>query len=178
MPKVAAYLADPSDRDRHLFDAAALLACIEDPFVEREQFAGSDGRCLRRLARALPAGHPAWLALTGADRDEAQAALDVRPMVSTDDRLHIDHARASDPWRYIGRMMSGVVRNWDRDEGWGVIDSPETPGGCWAIFAVIEMPGLKTLTAGDRVDFEWVTPGQDGFAYAATRVVPLSPVSD
>ena len=29
----------------------------------------------------------------------------------------------------------GTVRVWHRDEGWGVIDSPETPGGCWAHFS-------------------------------------------
>ena len=34
--KAAAYLTDSRDRDRHLFDAAALLACVEDPFAEAE----------------------------------------------------------------------------------------------------------------------------------------------
>lgn len=40
--KAAAYITDSRDRDRHLFDAAALLACIDDPCVEREGFTGSD----------------------------------------------------------------------------------------------------------------------------------------
>lgn len=40
--KAAAYLADSRDRERHLYDAAALLACVEDPFTERESLGGSD----------------------------------------------------------------------------------------------------------------------------------------
>jgi hypothetical protein len=28
-------------------------------------------------------------------------------------------------------MTSGVVREWHDDEGWGVLESTETPGGCW-----------------------------------------------
>ncbi|WP_157571633.1 hypothetical protein [Nocardioides alkalitolerans] len=27
---------------------------------------------------------------------------------------------------------SGVVRAWYDDHGWGVLGSPDTPGGCWA----------------------------------------------
>lgn len=38
--KAAAYTADSRDRERHLFDAAALLACIDDPFAERSDFRG------------------------------------------------------------------------------------------------------------------------------------------
>lgn len=40
--KAAAYNADSRDRDRHLHDAAALLACIEDPFAEAKGLGGSD----------------------------------------------------------------------------------------------------------------------------------------
>ena len=32
----------------------------------------------------------------------------------------------------------GVVRFWHDDEGWGVLDCPSTPGGCWTHFSVIE----------------------------------------
>lgn len=73
--KTAAYLADSRDRDRHLYDAAALLACIEEPFVEREQFAGSDRRRLLRLADALPPTHPAWRTLPADARSDASASL-------------------------------------------------------------------------------------------------------
>ena len=72
----------------------------------------------------------------------------------------------------MGRSV-GTVREWRDEEGWGVIDSPETPGGCWAIFAVVEMEGYKSLTPGQRVEFVWRYPGQDGYDYAAEEVRPL-----
>ena len=73
--KAAAYPADSRDRDRHLFDAAALLACIEDPFAETEQLAGSDRRRIRTLVNALPDNHPGWQPLDRVARPAAQAAL-------------------------------------------------------------------------------------------------------
>lgn len=73
--KVAAYTTDSRDRDRHLYDAAALLACIEDPFIEREEFAGSDLRRVAILERALPQNHPAWRTLPSGARSDAEAAL-------------------------------------------------------------------------------------------------------
>lgn len=75
--KAAAFAADSRDRERHLFDAAALLACIDDPFVERAEFAGSDRRRLTTLATHLDAGHAAWRALPGNQRTQAQLTLDV-----------------------------------------------------------------------------------------------------
>ncbi len=73
--KAAAYTTDSHDRDRHLFDAAALLACIDDPFAECEDFSGSDRRRLATLHKALPEGHPAWRQLPEAHRANAEAAL-------------------------------------------------------------------------------------------------------
>lgn len=73
--KAAAYTTDSRDRDRHLFDAAALLACIADPFAERNDFTGSDRRRLAALQKALPESHPAWRQLPEPDRSDAQAAL-------------------------------------------------------------------------------------------------------
>lgn len=73
--KSAAYTADSRDRDRHLYDAAALLACIEDPFTERESFTGSDRRRLAALEKALPQDHPAWRALPSGARSDAETAL-------------------------------------------------------------------------------------------------------
>lgn len=40
--KAAAFTTDSRDRERHLFDAVALLACVDDPFDERAEFTGSD----------------------------------------------------------------------------------------------------------------------------------------
>ncbi|MFC9763402.1 hypothetical protein [Rhodococcus jostii] len=66
----------------------------------------------------------------------------------------------------------GTMRTWNHDEGWGVIDSSETPGGCW-IHATT--PSTKTRTGldpGRQVYFEWERlPGkgvQDGFDFVAT----------
>ncbi|GGQ04346.1 hypothetical protein GCM10010249_23440 [Streptomyces roseolilacinus] len=55
-----------------------------------------------------------------------------------------------------------------------MLDSPETPGGCWAHYSTIEVTGFRTLSPGQRVDLEWQAPGfqQDGYDYRALRVVP------
>lgn len=73
--KSAAYTTDTRDRDRYLYDAAALLACVEDPFAEREVFAGSDRARLATLQRALPQEHPAWRALPREARATAASTL-------------------------------------------------------------------------------------------------------
>lgn len=73
--KAAAYQTDSRDRDRHLYDAAALLCCIEDPYAERERFAGSDRKRLMSLANSLPGDHPAWQRIPTEIRAEGQAAL-------------------------------------------------------------------------------------------------------
>ena len=75
--KAAAHKADSRDRDRHLFDAVALLACIEDPFAERDAFAGSDAARLRHLEQSLDPRHPAWLSLPEPARQSARDALAV-----------------------------------------------------------------------------------------------------
>lgn len=75
--KAAAYTTDSRDRDRHLFDSAALLACIGDPFAERTEFAGSDRRRIATLAGSLGLGHPAWTALPQDHRTQAQLTLDI-----------------------------------------------------------------------------------------------------
>ena len=69
-------------------------------------------------------------------------------------------------------MESGTVREWDDGEGWGVIDSPATPGGCWAHFSVVRMPGYKHLEPGAHVVFEWEEPGQYGYDFRAVAVWP------
>jgi predicted nucleotidyltransferase len=73
--KSAAYSTDSRGRDRHLYDATALLACIEDPFAERDGYTGSDRRRLTTLEKALPRDHPAWRALPSGARSDAEAAL-------------------------------------------------------------------------------------------------------
>jgi hypothetical protein len=58
--KAAAFQSDSRDPERHLQDAAVLVCCIEDPYAEREQFAGSDRQRLDALRRALPDGAREW----------------------------------------------------------------------------------------------------------------------
>lgn len=78
-------------------------------------------------------------------------------------------------------MVSAKVREWHDDLGWGVLDSLETEGGCWAHFSTIESPALssidgvvmseyKTLEVGETVELNWEAAGQDGFDYRAVAV--------
>ncbi|MER5291114.1 cold shock domain-containing protein [Streptomyces pharetrae] len=71
-------------------------------------------------------------------------------------------------------MITATVREWHDEEGWGILDSPETPGGCWAHFSNLELDGFRTLSPGQQVDLAWEAPGfeQDGYAYRAVNVVP------
>lgn len=67
----------------------------------------------------------------------------------------------------------GVVREYDDGEGTGVIDSLETPGGCWVHYSMIDVPGWKTLSVGQRVRFTFESDvKQDGFVFRAVRVGP------
>ncbi|WP_432829712.1 hypothetical protein [Dactylosporangium sp. CA-092794] len=66
---------------------------------------------------------------------------------------------------------TATVREWRDEEGWGVLDSPDTPGGCWTHFSGIDMPGYRALRPGEVVQLEWESPGQDGYGYRAVRVV-------
>jgi len=66
----------------------------------------------------------------------------------------------------------GTVREWNGDEGWGVIDSAATPGGCWVHFSAIAVDGLRGLTAGEHVTFTYEAARQDGFGFRTTLVWP------
>ena len=75
--KAAAYKTDSRDRDRHLRDAVALLACIDDPFAEREGFTGSDRSRLQTLRNRLTPEDFSWTVLSGQSRIDAAAALEI-----------------------------------------------------------------------------------------------------
>ena len=70
--------------------------------------------------------------------------------------------------------VAGVVKWFDPDEGWGIIDAPEVPGGCFVHFSDIQMPGYRQLHAGQHVRFTFEQPGflQDGCPYRALEVTP------
>jgi cold shock protein len=65
---------------------------------------------------------------------------------------------------------TGVVREFRPAEGWGVVDGPDVPGGCWVHFSVIVMAGLRQLVAGQRVYFHAEAGDQDGYNFRAVKV--------
>ena len=67
----------------------------------------------------------------------------------------------------------GTVRLWSDGEGWGVIDSPDTPGGCWAGFMHVRVAGFASLQPGVEVELEWEPVSQDGFDFCAVSVWPV-----
>ena len=69
------------------------------------------------------------------------------------------------------KSTQGVVRIWHDELGWGVIDSPATPGGCWCHFSAIEAPGFRTLREGQAVRLFWEEADQDGYQFRAVRVL-------
>jgi cold shock protein len=64
----------------------------------------------------------------------------------------------------------GSVRRFDADDGWGVIDGPDVPGGCWVHFSAIAGNGYRQVSAGQRVWFRAEAASQDGFAFRAVKV--------
>lgn len=71
--KSAAWAADSRDRERHSGDAALLCSLITDPLQVRTSFAGSDGRRLRALDRALGDPDAAEWAALGDHADDGYA---------------------------------------------------------------------------------------------------------
>lgn len=67
---------------------------------------------------------------------------------------------------------TGTVRFWHDEEGWGVIDSEQTPRGCWVHFAGLAMNGYRSLRPGQAVTIEWESAEQDGYNFRATRAWP------
>lgn len=82
---------------------------------------------------------------------------------------------------------TGVVAVWSGEEGWGVVESPDTPGGCWVhvgMLWAITLPPTREhetvhitgssvdLVVGETVDFEWEQIPQDGYNYRAISVRP------
>jgi hypothetical protein len=74
--KAAAHKADTRDRDRHLTDAAVLLACV-DPFEERTPSGSDRSRLLHLREHLADPTAPAWLSLPSNARRDGQTALDL-----------------------------------------------------------------------------------------------------
>ena len=73
--KAAAYQTDSRDKERHLQDAALLLAVIENPYDERDLLKGSDKARLRALMTAMPDEARPWRTLPAGNRADGQTAL-------------------------------------------------------------------------------------------------------
>lgn len=65
--------------------------------------------------------------------------------------------------------VTGKVRIWHDEEGWGVLEAEETPGGCWAHFSHILAPGYRSFQPEQEVIFEWEAAVQDGYSFRAIR---------
>ena len=74
-----------------------------------------------------------------------------------------------------GTTLGTVVR-WDDARRGAVIESEETPGGCWADTAVVvhSTTGDHALRAGQVVELDWTDVPAGGLPFSASRVVPRS----
>jgi CspA family cold shock protein len=74
--------------------------------------------------------------------------------------------------------ITAFVREWHDNEGWGVLDSTETPGGCWAHRSNAVVRGYATFTVGQEVRMEFEAAGQDGYAFRVFRFWPADQTPD
>jgi len=68
----------------------------------------------------------------------------------------------------------GTVIRWDAGRGGAVIESGETPGGCWADASVVQhsTSGDGKLRAGQVVELDWTDVAAEGQPFSASRVIP------
>jgi CspA family cold shock protein len=75
--------------------------------------------------------------------------------------------------------MLGTVKNWNDEDGWGVLIAPDLPGEVFVHHTHIRQEhGYRTLGAGDPVVFAYDELGQDGCEYKAIWVEQLPRGSD
>lgn len=91
----------------------------------------------------------------------------------------LEREAAGVPSEPLGTVATtvGTVKYWRDNKGHGVIASEATaPWDIWCHFAqIVEMPGYRSLEAGEHVVVEYVRQDQDSFRYIATRVRRLDP---
>lgn len=68
--------------------------------------------------------------------------------------------------------VPGTVSEWHDDDGWGVVESEATPGGCWLHYSSILVPGHRSVEVGLAVLFTFEEVDQDGFRYRAVQAWP------
>ena len=69
-------------------------------------------------------------------------------------------------------MVVGRVGFWRGEDGWGVVESDQTPGGCWVHFSAVETEGFRELHPGHEVGLDWEHARQDGYRFRAISVRP------
>jgi CspA family cold shock protein len=72
--------------------------------------------------------------------------------------------------RMIDGAHRGRVKFFKADEGWGVIQSRETPGDVWFHYSMIEGDGYRVPADGDLVEFRYEAATQDSWRYRASWV--------
>jgi CspA family cold shock protein len=78
----------------------------------------------------------------------------------------------------VSDRFEGVVKAWNDEEGFGVIESPNAPGDCFFFWGVIEAEGYRTAWVGQRVTFTCERARQDGCEWNALSVRPIPPADD
>jgi len=74
-------------------------------------------------------------------------------------------------------VTRAVVKHWYHEEGWGVADAPEAPGGIFIHFSFVEAEGYRSLRDGEEVELDLEGPlprEQDGCRWYGRRVRRLS----
>jgi cold shock CspA family protein len=74
-------------------------------------------------------------------------------------------------------VTRAVVKHWYDEQGWGVADAPEAPGGIFIHFSFIRGEGYRSLSEGEVVDLDLEGPlpfDQDGCRWRGRRVRRLS----
>lgn len=69
----------------------------------------------------------------------------------------------------------GTVRNWNVDDGWGVVDVDAVDGGVWVHFSAIEGRPSGYLVVGEPVTVEWQDIPHPPCVAEATRAVVDGP---
>ncbi|MBE7161350.1 MAG: cold shock domain-containing protein [Williamsia herbipolensis] len=72
------------------------------------------------------------------------------------------------------QRATGVVVEWHAEEGWGVVEATETPGGAWVHFSEIRGDGHRSLVRDQRVEFDWEPAHQDGYSFRASDVAVIA----
>ncbi|MFG2047860.1 cold-shock protein [Micromonospora sp. NPDC048935] len=74
-----------------------------------------------------------------------------------------------------GPQDTGVVKTWNRDEGWGTVALDHVGLTVWVHFShIVAGPTeYRSLEPGQRVRCHYEIPGQDGYPARAVKITTL-----